>query len=69
MGRALEADAGRLVMSPINGGDRLIWRSEVDAKRFLTEANGNRFQKALDHPARYARWALLAPGSWLAGPL
>ena len=55
-----------LVMSQINGGDKLIWRSEVDAKRFLTEANGERFQKALDNPARYARWALLAPGSALA---
>jgi hypothetical protein len=62
--RALEQDRDAvLLMSSINGGERLIWRSRVDASRFLTEFNGERFESALRRPARHARWVLLAPGS------
>jgi len=63
MRRALDEQPGRLLMSSINGGDRLIWRSEVDTKRFLTEANADEFDQALDRPMTHARWVLLAPGS------
>jgi hypothetical protein len=62
--RTLEDQPGEVLMSSVNGGDRLIWRSRIDAKRFLTEANGE-FEDALDRPDRYARWALLAAGSTL----
>jgi hypothetical protein len=67
MRRALEGDSDAvLLMSSVNGGDRLIWRSRVDASRFLTEFNGERFDAALRRPTRYARWVLLAPGSSVA---
>ena len=65
--QAADADAGAVVlMSSLNGGDRLIWRSGADASRFLTEFNGDRFERALRQPARYARWIFLAPGSMVA---
>ena len=55
-----------LLMSSINGGDRLIWESGVDASRFMTEFNGERFNQALRRPFRHASWVLLAPGSSVA---
>jgi hypothetical protein len=65
--RALEAEPGSvMLMSSINGGDRVIWRSHVDASRFLTEFNGERFEAALQRPRRHARLVLLAPGSTVA---
>jgi hypothetical protein len=59
----LAGTEGRVLLSSINGGDRLIWRSGLDASRFVTEANGEAFNRALARPDRHAGYVLVAPGS------
>jgi D-inositol-3-phosphate glycosyltransferase len=73
MGEVLRRDLagadGRLLLSSINGGDRLIWRSRLDASRFVTEANGDMFERAVQHPESYVDAVFLAPGSSLTAAL
>jgi hypothetical protein len=56
-------DDGRILMSSINGGDRLIWLSRLDASRFITEANGDRFARTLRHPGADIHYVFVTPGS------
>ncbi len=48
-------------MSSINGGDRMIWRSSIPARHFLTEFNANRFVVEQRNPSRAVEMVVLSP--------
>jgi hypothetical protein len=63
-------DGGRILMSSINGGDRIVWRSGLHASQFITEFNNRSepslFELARRQPETHARWILLSPRGDLA---
>jgi hypothetical protein len=61
--RRLAAKHEHVLMSSINAGDRFIWRSELDASRFITETNGELFESALERPASHATAVFVAHGA------
>jgi hypothetical protein len=65
---ATSVHGGRVLMSSIRGGDRLVWRSRLHASEFITEFNGPLWMHARSRPAANVEWVLLAPGSPLGTP-
>ena len=52
---------GIILMSRINGGDRMIWRSGIPARHFLTEFNADRFVVERRDPSRAVEMVVLSP--------